>query len=467
MDIMNIINIIFKCIFAVFLIYTLVFIAQWLMALVIAVYRFAQYKENCYVNKTLLSEDIMDQVGISVIIPAYNEENCIIGTVESLLNEDYSNLQIIIVDDGSKDNMKNLLIKHYDLDQYEQQTEENIKTEPIRQCYRRIVRGKEILLISKKNGGKADALNCGLNLCNRKYCVVLDADTKVQKSSLKTMCSRFLQDKDMIVCAGVVGDYIYGSDTYKKLSFIRKALVIFQQLEYYRTFYMQRIMFDKINANVVVSGAFAMFDTELVKKTGGYKVNTIGEDMEITMRLHAFCRSQKKHYHIGYIPEVKCETQVPFSYKDYYQQRRRWHIGMIQSMKEHEYMLGSLHYGGAGLISSTFLLFYELWAPFIEIIGMITIIMSLFIDIVDKEFMWKAILIYIIFAIFTQLILVYALNAYKIEKISIGNRISLIFISIFEIIFFHPFNIIIKLGASFKARKYRKTWKHLNRMNES
>ena len=464
---MNIINIIFKCIFTVFLIYTLVFIAQWLIALIIAVYRFSQYKENCDVNETLLPESIMDSMGISVMIPAYNEENCIIGTVESLLNEDYSNLQIIIVDDGSTDNMKNLLIKQYDLKAYEQETEESIKTEPILQCYRRTVRGKEILLLSKKNGGKADALNCGLNSCYRKYCVVLDADTKVRKGSLKTMCSRFLQDEDMIVCAGVVGDYIYGSERYNQLSVMRKALVIFQQLEYYRTFYMQRIMFDKINANVVVSGAFAMFDTELVKKTGGYKVNTIGEDMEITMRLHAFCRSQKKRYHIGYVPEVKCETQVPFSYKDYYHQRRRWHIGMIQSMKEHEYMLGSLHYGGAGLISSTFLLFYELWAPFIEIVGMVTILMSAFFDIVDNVFMWKAILIYIIFAVLTQMTLVYALNAYKIEKISLGNRISLIFISILEIIFFHPFNIIIKLGASFRARKYRKTWKHLNRMNES
>ena len=119
-------------------------------------------------------------------------------------------------------------------------------------------------------------------------------------------------------------------------------------------------MFDHINANIIVSGAFAMFDTDLVKRVGGYQVNTIGEGHGTDHASPCVCASQGKEYHIACAPEAKCMTQLPFTYKDYYHQRRRWHIGLLQSMKFHKYMLGNKNYGWAGITSGTFFILYEL-----------------------------------------------------------------------------------------------------------
>ena len=456
-----------RLLFILFMIYTIVFIVQWCIGIYVSIYKFSEYKTNSKRIKRILPNKMAKDIPVSVIIPAYNEEACIVQTVKSLIEEEYPYMDIIIVNDGSSDNTEKYMVDHYHLKRSSVQIRENIKTNKINQIYENRYRGKQIFLITKENGGKADALNCGLNVCENKYCVILDADTKVCSGSIRNMCSYFMVDKKMIVCAGAVTNGMYGTKLYKSLNLFQKALVVFQQLEYYRTFYMQRILFNEINANVVVSGAFAMFDCDLVKAVGGYRTNTIGEDMELTMRLHAFCRSQKRKYHIGYVPEVKCITQVPFSYRDYYHQRRRWHIGMIQSLKEHKYMLGSIYYGGAGIISGSFILFYELWAPFIEIMGVITLGISIYMNLVNIQNILYVMLVYIIFAFVTQLIMINVISAYEIEKITFKNKVMIMFMELIEIIFFHPFNIIIKLGASFTVRKHRKTWKHINRMNET
>ena len=332
--------------------------------------------------------------------------------------------------------------------------------------YEKIIDGTTLKLVGKVNSGKSDALNCGLNLCKSPHCIILDADTKVEKDSIRNLRCQFVADNKMIVCAGVVGNAMYGNRSYTHLSIMQKTLVLFQQLEYFRTFYMQRVLFDKMNANVVVSGAFAMFRTELLREVGGYKTHTIGEDMEITMRLHAFCQSQKIRYHIGYIPEAKCNTQVPFTYRDYYNQRRRWHIGMIQSLKEHKYMIGNAYYGGAGIISGSFILLYELWAPFIEIVGVIVLILSAITDVLNVDFVIKGTLVYVLLTSLTQMIIIRALNLYRIENIRGLHRLKLFVVSLLEVFLFHPFNIVIKLIAFFKAGRYSKEWKHIERENE-
>ena len=327
------------------------------------------------------------------------------------------------------------------------ESKSELKTKPILRQHRKVFDEKTLILIHKENGGKSDALNCGLNICHSPYCVMLDADTKVKRGSIRIMMSCFLMNPKTIVCAGAVGSE--NLKNYPKLTFLKKALVVFQILEYYRTFYMQRIMFDHINANIIVSGAFAMFDTDLVKRVGGYQVNTIGEDMELTMRLHAFCASQGKEYHIAYAPEAKCMTQLPFTYKDYYHQRRRWHIGLLQSMKFHKYMLGNKNYGWAGITSGTFFILYELLAPFLEIIGVATLIAANLLDILNLQSTIQATILYTLIVIWIQAILVSAVNRYKVEPISGKQRWILFLISIFEIVFFHPLNIVIKSSAQY------------------
>lgn len=432
-----------------------------------AIYRMEEYRERRNIVKNVLDNKIATNLPVSIIIPAYNEQACICDTIESLLQEDYPSLEIIVVDDGSTDHTVTTVVEKYQLDEAELVNKHNLTTKPVYRYYEKTICGKTLKFANKENGGKSDALNCGLNICTSSHCVILDADTKVQKGSIRNMRFQFIIHEELIVCAGVVGNGMYQNKVYRRLPWFQKALVLFQQLEYFRTFYMQRGLFDKLNANVVVSGAFAMFDAELLVEAGGYKRHTIGEDMEITMRLHAFCKSQNRNYRIGYITEAKCNTQVPFRYKDYYNQRRRWHIGMIQSLKEHQYMLGSANYGYAGFVASTFIIFYELWSPIIELVGVIVLLLSMVAGILHTSFVIKLTLMYIGLSSITQMILVHALECYEVEHTGLAHRIKLFFISLMEIIIFHPLNILIKLNASITSRRHHKTWNHIEREDES
>ena len=445
------------------LIYTFFFISLWIMSLFVSSIRLSEHTNRRRLVKMVIPNELAKKYPVRVIIPAYNESNCINDTIGALLNEDYPALNILVVNDGSTDNTTNAVVKKWKLKKKDINYNKQLVTKDVKSCYKREINGKTVMLINKENGGKADSLNCGLNFCDTPYCVVVDADTQVEKGSIRAMVATFLKDDKTVVCAGVVDSSMYGTAKYKGIPFMSKALVLFQQLEYYRTFYMQRILFDRLNANVVVSGAFAMFDTDLIKAIGGYRVGTIGEDMELTMRIHAFCTSQGRKYRIAYDPEIKCKTQMPFRYSDFFQQRRRWHIGMIQSLRAHNYMIGNHRYGWAGIISGTYILLYELFAPFIELIGGLNILLSLIWGNVSPTFTLSIIAVYAWFAFFTQLNLVLMLKVYNVEKLTIKEMIWLTAVSFVEPIIFHPLNIFIKLQATVQSNKRGSTWKHIER----
>ena len=315
-----------------FLVYTLLYLLQWVIGTLISLRRLSRFPDNQMAISRFFTDTLAKDYPVSVIVPAYNEQSCICDTIDSLLASDYPHVDIIVVDDGSRDSTASRVIRQYRLKKASCDYPRTLVTQPVLGHYQRRINGKTLTLIQKQNGGKSDALNCGLNFCTTPYCVIVDADTQVRPDALRMMAAHFFMDKRTVVCAGAVGTLLHANDLRKTLPFRRRLLVKFQHIEYYRTFYMQRILFDHINANVIVSGAFAMFDKDTVLHAGGYRTNTIGEDMELTMRLHAYCLSQNRPYRIIYAPEARCDTQVPFRYHDYFRQRRRWHIGMIQSL---------------------------------------------------------------------------------------------------------------------------------------
>lgn len=454
---------IIRVIFALFLIYTWFYILQWIVGILISINALSRTAWKKTWVKLSLPTKLAKRHTVSAIIAAYNEEACVTDTIDSLLEEDYRHLEIILVDDGSTDRMAEEVFDRYSLEFSRDLTNLISDDAENARCYEQIINGRKLVFLQKNNGGKAHALNCGLKLSTGRYCMVLDADTKVSRGSVRMMVSQFLADRKTVVCAGVVGnDDIMHTD----LPLLQRALVAFQTLEYYRTFYMQRILLDKINANIVVSGAFAMFDGELLRAIGGYRENTIGEDMELSMRLHAFCQSQNRPYKIAFIPYAKCTTQFPFSYRDFARQRRRWQIGMIQSLLEHRYMLVSHHYGWAGLFSGTLFLVYELFAPFIELLGVVTLVAAYFMGILDIVSVSAILLAYYGLMIIMQAILIFSLNVYGVEKIPLKRQLFLLTVACMEFITFHLIHSAVKVAAIVTYRKYRKTWQHIRRSRE-
>ena len=460
---MNSVEVIVRILFVLLAIYTIFFLVQWVVGLFVSMEHLRNYKERCSTYDAIYPTELAKKYPISIIIPAHNESSCIKDTIASLLENSYPNLHVIVVDDGSTDQTVQTVIEKFSLVEQEVCIHQQLHTQPVKKVYGTQIEDTSITLVMKENGGKADALNCGLNMCHTPYCVIVDADTKVEEGALHYMATQFLLDSKVIVCAGLVSNQIYKTQKYKALNIFQRQLVIFQKLEYYRTFYLQRILFDRLNANMIVSGAFAMFKTEMLKNIGGYHTSTIGEDMEMTMRLHAFCHSLKRNYRIAYIPEARCYTQLPFTYRDYYNQRRRWHIGMIQSLKHHFYMLGNYHYGMAGFMSGIFIMWYELIAPFVEIIGVVSLFLAWYLDLLNPSITMNIIVFSLLLNALNQYVLIHGLKKFGIENLSISLEIKLFLTSMLEWIFFHPYNVVIKLIAFFTRKRNKMSWKHITR----
>ena len=340
-------------------------------------------------------------VPVSIIIPAYNEEVTIESSIRSLLALEYKLYEIIVVDDGSKDNTSKTVCDAFNMHIVNRPIQRKVycqKEEKVFETYKYKV---PITLIKKKNGGKADALNMGINAAKYPYFICMDADSVLQYDSLTKIVNPVLEEGNVIAVGGAVrpcnGTEIKNGRviSYKMPN---KILPCMQVLEYDRSFLAARILFDKFNGSIIISGAFGLFKKSIVIDAGGYEINTMGEDMELVVKLHVFCRENDIPYRIRYATDAICWTQAPEKLLDLCKQRRRWHIGLFQSMVEHRKMFMKFKYGLVGSISYLYFLIYELLSPYIEIFGVFTILLAFAVDLINVPFMILFFFIYVIYS---------------------------------------------------------------------
>ncbi len=251
---------------------------------------------------------------ISIIVPAYNEEITIIETIESLVNVNYKDYKIIIVDDESEDNTSEKVIKHCNLQKIERFIINKIKTKPIKSIYEGVYKDVPIILVKKENGGKADSLNVGVNVSDYPWFICIDADSILQEDALQKIVQPIIEDTRVIALGGAIminNGAIIENGKVKRYDMPKSILASLQAIEYNRTFLASRIMFDKLNANLIISGAFGAFRKDVVIATGGYEPSTRGEDMELVIKLHRFCIDNKIDYIMKYVPDTICWTQAP------------------------------------------------------------------------------------------------------------------------------------------------------------
>src|SRR3990167_2108645 len=248
---------------------------------------------------------------IAFIIPMFNEEKNIVSSVESLLRLTYRYKKIFIVNDGSQDKSFEITIQTFDMVPIPFAYEMEIETKEIRQVYQSR-KHPEILFIDKEHSGKADSINAGLNVSESPYFLVVDADTVLENSGFEALIRPILIDpKTIAVGAGVriqngcTVDY----NRVDTKGFPRKWIVATQAMEYLRVF-LTREGWDWFNGNFIVAGAFALFPRELICKLGGF-CESVGEDVEIIMRLHRYMKEIKSPYQISYIPDPVAWTLVP------------------------------------------------------------------------------------------------------------------------------------------------------------
>ncbi|MDD6388187.1 MAG: glycosyltransferase [Bacilli bacterium] len=403
-----------------------------------------------------------EQIPISIIVPAYNEELTIIDTIDVLLEQNYSNYEIIVIDDGSTDSTKELVINKYKLKKYNKVFNYEVKCEKINEYYSSSIKGVKIILISKNNGKyKADANNAGINVSNNPYLVIMDADEILQYDALKVLNDEIIKDDRIIAICGnvrVSNNTVFKKYKPYKTTFSKNLLANLQEVEYSRAFLNSRIFFDKFNANLICSGGYGAFKRDALINVGGYDKKSLGEDMELTVKLHKYYCDNKIPYKIKHVENSICWTQVPDNFKDFKKQRQRWHCGLMQTMYKYKTMLFNPKYKCVGLLSLPFNLFYELLSPVFILIGVIVMILSYLFKIMNiKQFiitMGIYILFGLILSIISYLNRIYLSND-KIEK---KDYLIVIFMSLFDLVFLRTSLVIINFIAFFKLTNISKKW---------
>jgi len=340
---------------------------------------------------------------ITIVIPAFNEESVIIRTVKSALEVDYPFFEVIVVNDGSTDNTLEFLKSEFSL--VELPFFVYKKTIPTAKVKRVFISEKyeNLIVIDKERKGKSDALNCGLNFSKFPYFCTLDADSILEKDALLRLARKIIDsDKPVIALGGVVrvlNGVEFKNGHLEKIELPRSTLANFQVVEYIRAFLFGRYGIELIRGTSILSGAFSLFQKEALIRVGGFSSNTVAEDFEIIVRLHKHYREIGKPYYIGFIPDPVCWTLVPEKVFELSKQRRRWQLGLLQTLWLNRRIFFRPKYGVVGMLIFPFYLF-EAFGATIEVVGYPVVILSYCLGIIDINFFKLFLVLAILYGVF-------------------------------------------------------------------
>lgn len=394
--------------------------------------------------------------GITIIAPAYNEGLTIVENIRSLLSLRYVNYEVMVVNDGSKDDTLQKMIEAYDLEKIDQRIDPDWRSKPIRGVYKSRQRSfSKLTVIDKENGGKSDALNTGIQLSEMKYVGCIDVDCLLLPDALLHVVKSFYQrsKKKVIAVGGVIRIANSCKISGGKLEEIRLPknwLAKFQLLEYTRSFLLGRMAWGRIDSLLIISGAFGFFDRQIALAVGGYDTGTVGEDMEIIFRMRRYMHEQDIPYTVEYIPDPLCWTEVPESTKILVNQRDRWARGNLETLYTHKDMFFNPKFGRLGMLSYPYWFFYEWLAPLLEFFGFFTIILFYFLGILNWEFFLAITLtVYtfsVMFSFYAILWDVYSYNQYKKTK----DILLLMLCALIEPFVFHPIVVWSAVRGNYK-----------------
>jgi len=341
--------------------------------------------------KSIVIEDLIqssDPPPVTLLAPAYNEAPSIVESVKSLLYLNYPDYEIIVINDGSTDATLEKLKKNYKLKKAARGPLSNIETAPVKEIYQS-ERYPELWVIDKENGGKADALNTGINYCHTPLYCAMDSDSLLEKDALIRLVRPYLENEHTVAAGGIIrianGCKIENGNI-EEVSLPKNTLAGFQTAEYLRAFLSGRMGWDVINATLIISGAFGMFDRETAVRVGGYDTDTVGEDMDLVVKMHHYCRKNQNEYKVTYVPDPVAWTEVPEDLTTLGKQRERWQRGLYETMTKHKEMLLNPKYGTVGMLAYPYFYFLEMLGPLIELPGYIFFVFALILGEVSPLF---------------------------------------------------------------------------------
>jgi cellulose synthase/poly-beta-1,6-N-acetylglucosamine synthase-like glycosyltransferase len=405
---------------------------------------------------------------ISVLAPAFNESSTCVESVNSLLRLNYATLEIIFINDGSKDNTLEIMIREFSLVKTRRMYVPKIQTKPVHGIYISSKKEyKNLIVVDKENGGKADALNVGINVSRYSLVCSIDADSIIEDDALLKVAKPYMDDESVIAVGGIVR--IANGCTIKRgrVTDIRlsgKLIPTFQVVEYFRAYLTGRMGWGAINGLLIISGAFGIFKKEIVMAVGGYKHDTVGEDMELVVRMHRYCRENTIPYKVEFVPDPVCWTEAPETFKILGRQRNRWHRGLIDTLLIHKRMLFNPRYGILGMLAFPYFFFIELIGPIIEGLGYITVIVGYFMNVVNFEILTLFFIVSVIYGV------MFSTGAVLLEEISfhryprIRDLILLLILSVVENFGYRQITVWWRVKAFWDYARGVKSWGTMTRI---
>lgn len=400
---------------------------------------------------------------VSILAPAYNEEATIVDNVKSIMSLHYGNFEVIIINDGSTDKSLETLVEAYHLVKVNFCVNEQIKTRRVRGIYKsQNPSFSKLIVVDKENGGKSDALNAGINVSSKSLILCVDVDCIIEQDALLKLVKPFLEEKKKVIATGGVVRIANSCEVLDgrlvKVNMPKDFLPRFQVLEYIRAFLMGRMAWSRLNGLLIISGAMGLFDKEVVINCGGYNCDTVGEDMELVIRMRRYMHDHNLKYQVVYIPDPLCWTESPTSLEILGRQRNRWTRGTIETLWLHKDLFFNPKYGVLGFLSYPYWLFFEWLAPILEFVGIVILILFALFGKINWEY--SGILFAMVYSfsiLLSTMAVLFEDRSYK-QYTSGGDIFKLLMIAFIEPLFYHPLTVYWAVRGNIDKIIGKKAW---------
>ncbi len=439
--------------------------AVYLLLMIIGFVDLRRYPGNLTISErdTLLRSPLVPAV--SILAPAYNEAATIGESVRSMLSLRYPRHTVIVINDGSSDETLRILIDRFQLFKSSRQSAGSLPTRAIRGIYEPKV-PLPLVVVDKENGGKSDALNAGLNAARTPLVAVVDSDSLLDPDALLLAAKPFLTDERTLAAGGIIR---VANGCTVEHGIVRRAAVPaswlgrFQIVEYLRAFLGGRVAFSFLRTLLIISGAFGLFRRDALVAVGGFSIATVGEDMELVLRLHRSWREKKADYRIVFVPDPVCWTEVPERWKTLYRQRNRWQRGTVESVLSHARMMLRPRYGVTGVFGLPYFAAFEMAGPAIELLGTILTIAGLAFGLIEPQVAFLFFVVSICFGIFLSLSAV-LLEGFTLKRYSSAGDIARLFLTaIIENLGFRQLLAVWRVKGIADALRGKKGWGKMER----
>lgn len=403
---------------------------------------------------------------ISIIVPAHNEEKDIVSSVRALLNLNYPQYEVIVVNDGSTDETVGVLERAFSLRRTAHVYHQVIPTAAVRAVHRSRT-CPNVWVLDKENGGKADALNAGINFSRYPLYCGIDADTMLEKDALTRVVRPYMDHYQEVVASGgivcVANGCRIANGVVEEVGLAATWLPNFQVVEYLRAFLCGRVAWSAWNALLIISGAFGVFKKQPVMDSGGYSTDTVAEDMELVVRLHRNLRKQGRVYRIAFVPDPACWTEVPRRWHMLARQRNRWQRGLTQALYRHRSMFANPRYGLVGMIAMPYFVLVELLSPLVELLGYAVFGLAIVMGTVYWEglmaFLLLAVLMGMLFSLLSLLLEEIVLHRYP----TVRSLLKLILCSVVEHAGYRQVMSLFRLQGLVDFLRKERVWGYIER----